>query len=691
MAPRSRSAFLLLLVALGAPVAAGWAQEGGDAARTFRSEAGPMLDDVVCDVRLPGSRADWAPPLLVGDSALVAVRSNLRTDAFLDENATYEVDLTTCDVRRVLELSDAPVSWATDGALLYVFDRNGMDAYPIEGGAAVWSLPYPVFEAAQDAGLCPWPAVEGRVLYAACNVWNTRARLAVADYTTEFVVLAVDLDARSVQWMWRKSATDELLRAPLPPPADPPETTTYAGASPWTSLSVIGDKVVAVTMDLAAARPAPGGAPRAAEAVFWALDRTTGDLVWSANGTKDAFIVVPREGVGAPRSGVISQIPPTGNEATVFALFDDLVALSLGRGEPLWQAQVRREDQEGLDTQRSAALVGDALYVTTDQSLYRFDARRGAAPVWGYTLPADSDSAWGSAALHATSDVVYARGAVVRPFVTASEALFIQAFNATDGRTLWRHEVEYLANASSFPAVPLYVSGMGNGVLVLAGFDGHVVALGETDASPRVQPRLSDAYPAPGESLEVDLSASGGGSGGPPTLYRVVWGDGNVSDWSATPVLTHAYAEAGPRTARMQVMTAGNQTGSALALIDVGGTPPIEPRPLTPLQRAFSAEYQNLTLFFLGILVTVAGGVGGVVAVRRRRGLLRRELAAVESAFRRTLDRPEDCEAAMRGARARARTLLLEGKLEDGHYVVLERRIEELLRDLPRGGPRDVA
>ncbi|HLE96675.1 MAG TPA: hypothetical protein VI997_04825, partial [Candidatus Thermoplasmatota archaeon] len=72
------------------------------------------------------------------------------------------------------------------------------------------------------------------------------------------------------------------------------------------------------------------------------------------------------------------------------------------------------------------------------------------------------------------------------------------------------------------------------------------------------------------------------------------------------------------------------------------------------------------------------GGAVGLARLERRRGRLKRELAAIEAIVQRTKDDPPAFEAALAERRARANGLLVDGKIDEAQFAVLKGRLEEV-------------
>ncbi|HEX9767068.1 MAG TPA: hypothetical protein VGA36_09915, partial [Nitriliruptorales bacterium] len=124
------------------------------------------------------------------------------------------------------------------------------------------------------------------------------------------------------------------------------------------------------------------------------------------------------------------------------------------------------------------------------------------------------------------------------------------------------------------------------------------------------------------------------------------------------------------------------QTASRAFVVSVGGSAPPE---ATFLEQAFARENQDLTFGLLGLFVAVTGGAIAVSRQRLHKNRLQRELRAVNEVFVRLQDRPAACEAALNERRARIQNLLADGELDENQFHVLDRRLEELHRQIRVG------
>lgn len=80
-----------------------------------------------------------------------------------------------------------------------------------------------------------------------------------------------------------------------------------------------------------------------------------------------------------------------------------------------------------------------------------------------------------------------------------------------------------------------------------------------------------------------------------------------------------------------------------------------------------------------GVLAAVAISGGGLLAIERRRTRLRRWLARVDDALASTKEDARARESSLVGLRARLHEDLVRGRMSEGHYAIVERRIDEEL------------
>lgn len=212
---------------------------------------------------------------------------------------------------------------------------------------------------------------------------------------------------------------------------------------------------------------------------------------------------------------------------------------------------------------------------------------------------------------------------------------------------------------------------LGDGRLLVVSAEGAAILLAPAAEGLRPQISIENAFPAAGEEFGLVATVAG-----EARALRVAWGDGVLDRAESGARLVHSYDQSGRRVVRISAQYPDNRTGTAEAIVFVGGTPPEE---LNAIQTAFDDENQNLTF---GILGLVATGVGGLIAVGarvRRRSRLQADLEALERIRERG---KTDAGAAVRDLgtfRARIKADLAAGAMDDAQYTTLSHEAVRLL------------
>ncbi len=198
---------------------------------------------------------------------------------------------------------------------------------------------------------------------------------------------------------------------------------------------------------------------------------------------------------------------------------------------------------------------------------------------------------------------------------------------------------------------------------------GRAALLAVADERLRPAMSLSTTYPAVGEPVRLEATAPDA------QALQVGWGDGRRVQVAPGEATETTFDEEGLRTLRVTAVYEDGTTATAETVLHVGGTPPQD---LNALQTAFARENQDLTFGVLGLLVALIGGLIAIGRRRRKRGILQTELDAIEQAYAMTREDPRACTEALAERRVHCRGLLLDGRLDEGQYAILEKRIEEL-------------
>jgi PKD repeat protein len=93
--------------------------------------------------------------------------------------------------------------------------------------------------------------------------------------------------------------------------------------------------------------------------------------------------------------------------------------------------------------------------------------------------------------------------------------------------------------------------------------------------------KLSAAKVGAGKAVTLDASGSSD-PGGSALRYRIVWGDGNVTDWTGSANTTHAYAKAGIYTVQLTVRNQWDLAAFASSAVTVTPKPKTEAKGFIP-------------------------------------------------------------------------------------------------------------
>lgn len=682
----SRVALVIaLVVLLGSAAATDFLAEGFDAAwSNATDDPGPALDDVAWSVPL-GLRP-IAVFLARGDVFVMTVPTD---DEGVTPSTLWRLDGETGEPLPIFELEprfathatpkinvtgsptgfgfwDRPWTITGDGRAWYVPYFGDVYAIPFDGGEPLWKVPLPRFLPSRWTDDCEGIVATPDAIYVACFE-GSNVPLEYINY-----VVALSPDTGAEIWRWVLDARTNAIEAE--PPGGLPPCYAVAGIgcqapelSALFGLSTFGSTVAVTEFVMA-------GSGAAAFRV-WGVDAVSGQARWRAEvpptegfNDQDAGTCL-EEDRGNPNSALcpldlVYQPPtPTGDEGAAFVkLGASLSELNAGNGLPVWSEVLGQEDTNP-GSQGSLARRGRSVYAASHQTLYRFDDRQLQS---GWPRVVDTQSA-----------------IVPNGILLARETLFVRTYSNTTGDALLS------VDAASGETRWLHAFGSGIGAgrsemltaisgerIAFVSRDGNVTLLGRTSASPTLDARVEDDHPAVGAKVVIDASRGSPGRGGPTTRYRVDWGDGDVTPWQPEPRFTHAFSEAGDRTVRVQAGNEANQTTSHVLTLHVGATR------ASFLAEQFAPGNQDRTFFLIGIFASALISGAGVMRVRRRRSLVRRELDAIDREFAATRTKPSECERLLQERATRAEALFKAGRIDEGQMGVLRDRTARLLKDL---------
>lgn len=725
-----RRACLFLLastiLASTSPVDASWTQQGGDAARTAQADAGPIWDDVALQVHLTGG-ALWNAPVIVGGFAYVLTQA-IPGNSALGDRGIWRIELATGHVKLIVKQAEArPSGWQTwdyeyadsfgsDGTLLFVTDGVNLEAYHMDGKSA-WTLQLPTKPDAERSACNP-PAVAAGSIWLACQwIWRGPAQSVTApgvvstdgfssmEVAVETYVVRVDTASGKQQALWDHGQAAAQLPASHPSAADavnPPRVDAFNEG-----LTVIGNRVLVPLEEVDSSAyyyndvgqpgnnfQADGGTSREG---IWALDSQDLTLQWvHSQEYKNAIEQVgPAGTVPVLTEPIFKPSLATGQGGLAFYKADGVVAVNIEDGSTQPPVTVGVGDSAPRDYGLQMAFGDGGLFVAKGTTLTRLNATDRQRD-WDLALPladnetfAPLDRAVAGGVLYTTTyQTSHHLGGFAYPHDYAGFGA-VYALDAATGSILWRHALPS-AGPVGEPGWKMqlmdYRMAVADGVLVAAGRQGDVIIIGQTAASPQPRATVSDGPIYPGTNVEVDLSGSVAGAGGPAVAYRVDWGDGNVTGWQQNATSTHQYRAAGHPAALFQVRNAAGQTATVAHGLEVMAPPPIviqaQPIHQNALQFAFSEKNQAFTFFGLGVIVSLLGAAYAGIRVRRGRTGLRRELGALDAIMAANTHDGVACETALAERGARARGLLLSGRMDEAKYGVIKTAIDERLRTL---------
>ncbi len=654
-APSHLAALILAAILLASPASAGWTQRDGNAARTGAIDDGPAWGDVALEVQLPG--VPVGTPAIVGRHVYVGTfDGTFRGYDHLDETAWWRIDRDTGDVEKVATFASGDFLDPAYPTFFVTRESQTLEAHDSETGRRLWSI----------AGVPSVQATEGSSLVWSRSAWTDDVVfvpfVAEQRFPGSFTPNVergglVALDRATGEFLWEVDSPD--LQANL----------TGTGIT----IDVAADDEVAILYVMV---QTDGLNPLASRRVVYraiAFDAPTGDFLWEISDEVPVSLNVAGQSVlpGVPRfTGGEPVLTPT----FAFIRTDRFLALNPSSGARIWTSEAGLADPVAVRGMVGGGWRDGVLVGHTAGTIYRLDPATGAI-MWQDT---QHDKARFFSVIH---DAISPRE-VFTPILWSSPGgnepitRGIEARDIESGKRLWDWKRQDTLGPSSGIAS---MESIGDGIAVMPFYDGTVVILGRTGASMPAAALADTAYPAVDETIRVDLGGSAGTALGAPTRFRADWGDGLVTDWQQSPVFEHAYTRDGPVTARFTVGNDANQTRTTAVTYRVGETAP------NFLSTAFSPENQELTFFVLGLAFTGAIALWGFIRIRRRLGLLQRELLTVNTAYQESKGRIAECERILGERRAHAHVLLTEGKLDESKFALLEKRIDELQRQARTG------
>ncbi len=667
----------LMLLVPAASAAEPWLRTGFDPGRTGAIPfEGPQTNDTAFVVELPG--VPVANTVLVDHIAYLATRDAADfgfdgdTDG-LDTAALWRIDISNGDVQKVLDFPDRTGPEMITPELVFYEDGDDLVALEVSSGEARW-----VAQVAQDDPLVTdrdyvgTPLLVDDTLYAGFTTGRGASvstlgggSIGQQDPPT-LGVMALDVATGEV--LWEQNRADEPQRLD----GDPRDLYGESMALAADEQRIYAYFKVGLE----------DGSPINLERLqyeIWGLDAGDGDVLWNRSDTAHREVGVHTPlgpGTLLNDAGDTCCTWPVVTQTAVHIRLDAFSALNKADGTDVWTSPAGRTDQIRMQGSTAMGARDDVFIGTSPQTVYRLDA-------------VDGELDWLKNAASPSQVRVYGMDPVALDGTTAYLPVLEDTcglggvgFEARDVETgeltwAWRYLPDVGRDGCSITTPSR--AAFGQGMALIGTNDGSIHVLGRTDASLGIPSFEIEMYPPEGEPVTLEVPEPEPGAFGPATRYMMDWGDGTVTGWQEDPVFTHTYNETGDVTARVIAGNDANQTSSSFVTVHVGQEAPTEPNWIS---ERFEPDNQDMTFGILGLLVAATGGAIGVTQRYRKRSRLQDELDALERGFEETRDRPGTCEALLETRQARARSLVLDGVLDEQQAALVDARAEELKRQL---------
>lgn len=215
---------------------------------------------------------------------------------------------------------------------------------------------------------------------------------------------------------------------------------------------------------------------------------------------------------------------------------------------------------------------------------------------------------------------------------------------------------------------------IGEGRLLAWAGGGGAVLYDESPESLRPRIELDNPFPAAGQALSLRAEVTG-----VMDDLTVAWGDGILDRTTPGTMISHAYESPGRRVLRVVAHYPDNRTGTAEAIVNVGGEPPQE---LNLMQKAFAPDNQNITFGVIGLAATGIGGLFAYGSRLRRKSRLQTDMLELERLRQLGKNEPYRAARELAGYRTRLQKDLQAGALDDAQFTALSSEALRLLGTL---------
>lgn len=669
----------LLLMASGGAQAADYLMTGSDAARSgARIDDGPHLNETAFVARLGGIAG---PVVVVNGSAFTTTVDSYSAT----ESTLWRVRLDTGEATDLAVLPYQARSLVSDGTFIYTATGDGYAAYDLDG-VERWRAVIPS-PPERIPGGCGDAVLHDGMLIAPCYELDELDELAARlDFqAASWYAFAVAFDVEQGALLWRWEIPSERAPAGVAAPVAVPDVVYITCSATGNTVLVYVAKEPGVSRPESLDTVLGDAGATSMTYVLYALDSQTGVTRWSANDTLQVYAAPGPASPLTTRTDRLYGAYPTTDANLAYIRLDETLAINLATGARVWSRPIGQTDVVNNQGSSSLGRVGGTLLLTSSQTRYAVDAATGEI-LWQASLPPQDHLEYGIYPILSAGGLAYADVYVSgRGAEHGTEG--VVAYDIETGEEVWRRLFQGVTLPEGWGFTFRAMSG---GLYLVTSDDGTLTAIGRTAASMPLEARVDELAPARGERVRLDVDASAGLYGA-PTAYRVEWGDGDATDWQTSPRFEHAYEAAGPMRAVAYARNDGGQSSAQEIRFDVGG-----PR-LTPLQRAFSPQNENITFFVIGLALTGAGAVAGLLRRGRRTRAFRREKRAIDREEETLRAEPQRLERAMMARLDGIRELRATGKLDEAQYDTLKERasaiygearageVEALLEQLPHG------
>lgn len=672
---------LLALVLTAPALEAAWLQSGADSARTGATlDPGPIWSDVALRTNVSFVEPVWQPyfsdPVWIQDALYVVgpteppVMANVGADCGARTTMTlYRVPTTGAVPAALAQIPShqcsTPVLLATEDRL-FVVTGNLVAGIHAESGAPMWNatIPPPLSQMLQVPGLS---GEQGYVHRSDCVAALDRhivlgCQWITPDYGVRVTgILAFDLEGQLVAGPilfddYAQRALDYLETGLVPYEASPDV------ASAWIAgLATAGDVAVLASTQQMAVGQVEGATPEPGYRFgrLWVVDLAREVDLWSGRISTNLDIDGTDEDIP-----IISRPLISGDY--VYVKGQSLYRWGLTTGANRIVGPSQHDRWYNGDSGGGCALLGSDLVCTFGNVMRRLDPTFSV--VWETSIPAGER--WGPGGLVVTPEQVLGVTELTRRLNVQEPAAGSRLVSVDSrlGGIRWTQALPETGGTGKL-AVSDHAAG-------LVQRNGEITVIGQTAASPRPSLTVTTEYPEDGEEVVVQVKVAGGL--GEIYQFQPDWGDGVTHPWQSTGEFRHRYPDKLDHAARFWVRNEAGQTASSQVVFHVGQADPNQ----NLLNAPFSSRYQETTFFILGLAVTAAAAVFGILRAGRKRRMLHRELRVLEADFARLKDDVPTCDAMLRDAKSRARALFLERRLEEAHASFLERRNDELRQRL---------